>query len=222
MDSRLEKLKESLESSVEGMSSEQLSWHLPGKWCASEVLEHLYLSYTGTIQGFERVIRKGKPLGSPVSMAHRVRTWVVVGLGHMPSGREAPAVARPRGLPVDKVRNEMGETIALMDAIIAQCEGALRTPGARARPSDSRPVDHETVEKAASGAWAASLEADSSASRKCCSRANARSGWSRAGITARLKSGPIPGFQDRTGIAQKAPSLKFSASTPKAWSKRAR
>ncbi len=133
MDSRLEKLKESLESAVEGMSSEQLSWRLPGKWCASEVLEHLYLSYTGTIQGFERIMRKGKPLASPVSMAHRVRTWVVVGLGHMPSGREAPAVARPRGLPVDKVRNEMGETIAFMDAIIAQCEARF---GRRVRVLD--------------------------------------------------------------------------------------
>jgi hypothetical protein len=54
MDSRLEKLKENLESAVEGMSSEQLSWHLPGKWCAAEVLEHLYLTYTGTITGLER------------------------------------------------------------------------------------------------------------------------------------------------------------------------
>ena len=58
MDSRLEKLKENLDLAVERMSSEQLSWHLPGKWCASEVLEHLYLTYTGTIQGFERVVRK--------------------------------------------------------------------------------------------------------------------------------------------------------------------
>ena len=39
MDSRLEALKENLESAVEGMSSEQLSWHLQGKWCAAEVLE---------------------------------------------------------------------------------------------------------------------------------------------------------------------------------------
>ena len=53
MDSRLEKLKENLESAVEGMSSEQLSWHPPGKWCAVEVLEHLYLTYSGTITGFE-------------------------------------------------------------------------------------------------------------------------------------------------------------------------
>ena len=122
MDSRLEELKENLESAVKGMSSEQLSWHLPGKWCAAEVLEHLYLSYAGTIQGFERVMRKGKPLATKASMAHRVLTFVIVGLGHMPSGREAPAVARPRGLPADKVRNEIGAKMAAMVAIIAQCE----------------------------------------------------------------------------------------------------
>jgi Protein of unknown function (DUF1569) len=122
MDSRLDKLKQSLESAVEGMSSEQLSWHLPGKWCAAEVLEHLYLTYTGTILGLGRVMRKGKPLATRASMGQRALTFVVVGLGHMPTGREAPAMVRPRGLPVDQVRNGMGKEIAAMDAIIAQCE----------------------------------------------------------------------------------------------------
>ena len=122
MDSRLEKLKENLESAVEGMSSEQLSWHLSGKWCAAEVLEHLYLSYAGTIQGFERVMRKGKPLTSQASMAQRMLTFVVVGLGHMPAGRKAPAMVQPKGLPPEKVRNEIGAKIVAMDAIIAQCE----------------------------------------------------------------------------------------------------
>ena len=122
MDSRLEKLKENLESAVEGMSSEQLSWHLPGKWCAAEVLEHLYLTYTGTITWFERVMRKGKPLASRASMAQRVLTFVVVGLGHMPAGRKAPAMVQPKGLPVEQVRNEIGAKLVAMDAIIAQCE----------------------------------------------------------------------------------------------------
>ena len=122
MDTRLEKLKENLESAVEGMSSEQLSWHPPGKWCAVEVLEHLYLTYTGTIQGFERVMRKGKPLASRSSMAHRVLTLVVVGLGHMPAGRKAPAMAVPKGLPAEQVRNEIGAKMVAMDAIIALCE----------------------------------------------------------------------------------------------------
>src|SRR6266852_3186623 len=121
MDSRLEKLKDNLESAVEGMSSEQLSWHLPGKWCASEVLEHLYLTYTGTITGFERVLRKGKPLATRASVAQRLLTFVVLGLGHMPTGRKAPAIALPKGLPAEKVRNEIGPKIVAMDAIIAQC-----------------------------------------------------------------------------------------------------
>src|SRR5216684_4000821 len=122
MDFRLEKLKENLESAVKGMSSEQLSWHLPGKWCAAEVLEHLYLTYTGTIKGFDKVITRGKPLATRASMKHRVLTFVVVGLGHMPSGLKAPAVAEPRGLPAEQVRNDIGAKLVAMDAIIAQCE----------------------------------------------------------------------------------------------------
>jgi hypothetical protein len=122
MDYRLEKLKENLESAVEGMSSEQLSWHPPGKWCAAEVLEHLYLTYTGTITGFERVLRKGKPLATRASIAQRVLTFVVVGLGHMPTGRKAPAMVLPKGLPAEQVRNEIGAKMVGMDAIIGQCE----------------------------------------------------------------------------------------------------
>jgi Protein of unknown function (DUF1569) len=125
MDFRFDKLKQSLESAVEGMSSEQLSWHLPGKWCASEVMEHLYLTYTGTITGFERVMRRGKPLATRASMAQRVLTFVVVGLGHMPAGKKAPVVAQPKGLSAEQVRNEIGAKMAAMDAIIAQCEACF-------------------------------------------------------------------------------------------------
>jgi hypothetical protein len=122
MDSRLEELKENLNFAVEGMSSEQLNWHLPGKWCAAEVLEHLYLTYTGTIKGFERVLASGRPLASRASIAQRLRTLVVVGFGHIPTGLEAPTMVRPKGLPTEKVRNEFETKLAAMDAIITQCE----------------------------------------------------------------------------------------------------
>ncbi len=122
MDSRLEKLKHGLESALEGMSGEQLIWHPPGKWCAAEVLEHLYLSYTGTIKGFEKVMEAGKPLATSASMKQRLRTLVVVGFGHLPEGRKAPSNTQPRGLPAEKVRSEVGAKIVAMDAIVAQCE----------------------------------------------------------------------------------------------------
>jgi Protein of unknown function (DUF1569) len=122
MDSRLERLQRAVESAVEGMSSEQMSRCPPEKWCAAEVLEHLYLTYTGTIKGFERVLEAGKPLANRATMKDRLRTFVVTGLGYMPEGRKAPPVALPRGLPRDKVREEVGAKIGAMDAVIAQCE----------------------------------------------------------------------------------------------------
>jgi hypothetical protein len=111
MDPRLDKLKQSLESAVEGLSSEQWSWHLPGKWCAAEVLK-----------GFETVMATGKPLGSRPSARDRVKALVVVGFGHMPGGVKAPTVTVPKGLPAAKVHEEFGSKIVEMDAIITQCE----------------------------------------------------------------------------------------------------
>jgi len=99
MDTRLEKLMRALESAVVGMSDEQMSRHLPGKWCAAEVLEHLYLTYTGTIKGFERLLESGQTMAMPSSARQRLRTLVVVGFGYLPAGRKAPRVAQPRGLP---------------------------------------------------------------------------------------------------------------------------
>ena len=119
MDSQLDALKQSLESAVEGMSSEQLSWHLPGKWCAAQVLEHLYLTYTGTTRGLEKVIARGTPLATRPSWEKRVLTFVVTKLRYMPAGREAPPIVQPKGLSAEKVRNEIWAKLAAMDAIIA-------------------------------------------------------------------------------------------------------
>jgi len=125
MDSSLEELKQALESAVEGMSNEQMSWHPADKWCAAEVLEHLYLSYTGTVKGFERVLGAGKPLVAQATMRQRLRTIVVLGFNHMPEGRKAPKQTVPRGLAPEKVSAEVSLKIAAMDAIIGQCEALL-------------------------------------------------------------------------------------------------
>ena len=97
MDSRLEQSIENLELAVKGMTSEQLSWHLPGKWCASEVLEHLYLTYTGTIKGFEKVITKGKPLAQVLSELGQVAE----GVNTAPAAR---ALAEKHGVEVPITR----------------------------------------------------------------------------------------------------------------------
>lgn len=121
MDPRLGKLQREIASAVANLSPEQLRFHPPGKWCVAEILEHLYLTYTGTIKGFGRVVEAGKPLATWPTWKQKAQALVVTGFGYLPSGREAPAVARPRGIPIDQVMTEIGPKIAGMDGIMAQC-----------------------------------------------------------------------------------------------------
>jgi DinB superfamily len=118
----LEDLQRSLESSVEGMSAEQLHWHPQDKWCAAEILEHLYLSYTGTTKGFQRMLDSGKPPRARGSIPQLTRALLVFGFNHLPSGRQSPAPTRPKGLPFENVRGGFAEKLAAMDAIIAEGE----------------------------------------------------------------------------------------------------
>jgi len=144
MDSLLGKLKIALDSAVEGMPEEQLEWHPPEKWCAAEILEHLYLTYTGTVKGFERVLQAGKPAVGRASIRQRARMCVVLGLGHMPSGRKAPKNTVPRGLAVEKVRAEVGLKIAAMDEIITACE---------ARFGNGKVLDHPILGPLTASQW---------------------------------------------------------------------
>ena len=122
MDRYLEQLQQQIAASISGLSADQLRRHEPGKWCMEEILEHLYLTYTGTLKGFQRVSEARKPLTTTQTWKQRGRTLIVVGFGHMPSGREAPPVSRPRGLRPEKVLAEIGPTIGEMDDQIARCE----------------------------------------------------------------------------------------------------
>ena len=121
MDPHLQRLQRAVESAVSGLSAEQLLRHVPKKWCAAEILEHLYLSYTGTTKGFARVLEGGKPLASTLTFKNRAQSFLVVGLGYMPKGRESPATARPRGIEPQKVLSEFSSKIADMDEVMTSC-----------------------------------------------------------------------------------------------------
>ncbi|SRR6266849_719316 len=125
MDTHLGKLEQALNGAIAGMSAEEMTWHPAGKWCVGEVLEHLYLTYTGTVKGFERVTQGGKSLGTRSTVSQRWRAWIVVGLGYLPEGRKAPAVAQPRGLPPEQVLSGIIPAIVRLDEIIAHCERAM-------------------------------------------------------------------------------------------------
>jgi len=121
VDPHLNRLQQEIAAAISGLSREHLAWHMPGKWCAAEILEHLYLTYTGTVKGFGRLLDARKPLASRATLKNRAHALIVVGLGYMPAGRQSPAVARPRGLAPDKVAADILPTLSEMDAILTQC-----------------------------------------------------------------------------------------------------
>jgi hypothetical protein len=123
--SPLKKLQQELASVIRGLTPEKLSWHPPGKWCAAEVLEHLYLTYTGTTKGFSRVLAADKPITTPVTWIQRRNVVIVLGFSYLPSGRQAPSFASPRGLAVEQVIAEIAPKISEMDEMIVRCEEKL-------------------------------------------------------------------------------------------------
>jgi len=125
LDSPLQELQRRVQETVSGMSPDLLERRLPGKWCAGEIFEHLYLTYTGTIKGLQRVSDAGAPRVTAPTLTARVRKLVVLGLHYMPTGREAPAFARPRGLSTDVIIAEIVPRIAELDAAITSVEHQL-------------------------------------------------------------------------------------------------
>ena len=73
MDAYLQRLQGAIASAVHGMTAEVMRHHPEGKWSTAEVLEHLYLTYTGTAKAFERCLHEGKPLARTPVLKDRVR-----------------------------------------------------------------------------------------------------------------------------------------------------
>ena len=117
----LKRLQEAITASVEGMTPEQLRWHLEGKWSAVEVLEHLYLTYSGTTKGCERCLEKGSQAGL-ATFKNRLGQFIVITCGHMPGGLKAAERLQPKGLAMEQVVGEIGLRIGETDEALQRCE----------------------------------------------------------------------------------------------------
>jgi len=122
MDQDLQGLQTAIASATHGMTADELMHHPEGKWSTAEVLEHLYLTYVGSVKGFERCLQEGKPLVRKPLLMDRMRAFVVTGLGYLPEGRQAPERARPHGMAPAEVTSAIGPQIEAMDGVITQCE----------------------------------------------------------------------------------------------------
>ena len=127
MNANLESLRTAIAEAIHGMTLEDLSRHPEGKWCAAEILDHLNLTYIGTVKNLERCLRSGQTVASSDRSTKRWQRLVITGLGIFPPGRKSPDRVLPRGTPPQQVTAEIVQNLARMEEIIRACEARFGT-----------------------------------------------------------------------------------------------
>jgi hypothetical protein len=123
MHPQLQRIDDRIVELTAGLSDSRLLQHPTGKWCAAEIFEHLALSYSGTAKGASRVLAAEKPIATTATAKQRLLRFVVVGLGFIPGGRQAPKGVVPTGKlgaleSVTRIRADLRQ----MDELLSQCE----------------------------------------------------------------------------------------------------
>jgi len=120
----LERTQQAIEHAVAGLTTEQLARAPQGKWSAEAVLEHLDLTFSGSIQNLRKTLELGpRPLSR--SLLQRVAAWVIVDLGYFPTGFKAPEFAVPKGGRGAEVVASIKRHLEEMDAVLDECDAKL-------------------------------------------------------------------------------------------------
>src|SRR5262245_22905285 len=122
MSPELERTLMEIDSATNGMSDEQLAWHPEAKWSTGDILEHLSLSFSGTIMGARKALEKNSPRKREPTLKERLRVLAVIELGHVPHGRKSPEVVKPRGVHPRVAFNSIRENLVAMDTALSACE----------------------------------------------------------------------------------------------------
>jgi hypothetical protein len=118
----LEQIRRQAEQVTRSFSPQQWRCAREGKWSCGQILEHLRLSYTATTAGLQKVMASGKPLASKPTFQERLKTFVVVGAGYLPSGRKATKFLTPgEGRVLDSLR-PFNDALVAMDASLTDAE----------------------------------------------------------------------------------------------------
>jgi hypothetical protein len=123
VNSYLQRLQDAIQSATREMSNEALNRRpVEGKWSRAEVLEHLSLTYSGTVKNLQRSLKAGKALGGVPNRRQWLINMLVLDFGYFPSGRNSPESAKPKGTSAEIILGEIAGRIADMDDVIGKCE----------------------------------------------------------------------------------------------------
>jgi hypothetical protein len=129
MHPELKLLQTELERSLAGLDDRQTQVRPmldSRRWNIQQIIGHLLLTYSSTINAVDTQIAKQVRTRSRVSFAQRIGQFVVLRLGWFPPRRKAPAITTPAS-EVDPasgsaLSDAIAERLSMMDARIADAE----------------------------------------------------------------------------------------------------
>jgi len=93
-----------------------------GKWNSAQILEHLLLTYKGTTKSLLKAMEAGRPLGSAPTLREKAATFVVTGLGILPTGGIAHKQATPTIGSAPGSLRPFNDALVAMDASLMDAE----------------------------------------------------------------------------------------------------
>lgn len=119
VDATLARTLNLLDRTLDGLEPPALARRPPGKWSGAEIVEHLARSYHATSVALRKALDSGSPRGRPRTLGQRVACFVVLTLGHLPSGRQAPQAVLPTGAAPEVVVPEARQRLLQLDGALA-------------------------------------------------------------------------------------------------------
>lgn len=118
----LQRTLDALRAATAKLDAETLARRPPGKWSGAQILEHLAKSYAGTAYILGRCLEQGQPKARRATLGDRLSSFVVVDLGYLPEGRQAPQVALPSESPPADIADAAGKALVALDEAAARAE----------------------------------------------------------------------------------------------------
>jgi hypothetical protein len=128
----LHQLEDELARSVFGLTAPHAQLHPQQnstRWNIYQIVRHLLLTYASTASSIEVRLAKGLPTRSRSTPSQLLAKIVVIRMGLLPSGREAPGIVTPPAEPPDPspsgdiLASEVTAGLICMDAILTRAEG---------------------------------------------------------------------------------------------------
>jgi hypothetical protein len=118
-----QRVLDTMNSTIEGMSDEQLRWHPEGKWSTAQILEHLALAFSATEKKMASVLSQSAVPALPgPNFKQRIAALLVLRFSYIPPGRKAPEHILPQGIAPEEAVEAAHATLLSLDKVISQCE----------------------------------------------------------------------------------------------------